>query len=738
MKKLSGRLSYKLLYLSKKRLEDAGVNFYTHQEALDLIKKSYQQQMKPSSIAIASNYNYVYKPKKNHVCQGDEDKVLILPSLHLYSNQTKSRVIRIIHNDYKAKFNEISKLLKPVDKYGSIATLENAQKLMEIGNELMTTDDKKYIKVSDACFVSIPSKKYWCSIQDWIEDKTVDVRLIAMAPLIRDFNFDMDINDLINHCNRLMKRRKNFTIELKKINDAKFLYIPSILKYSSIEAWIDERISKIDNTQLRLSALTHQFGIIKGQSKVMPISEANFDQVCKKADAIMQHMYTHGQTKFDDVLFHTLPLGMSMESWIRKSIDENIVKIDSFKDIQMVGGIKLGSLLQGRDSVIRTALTKKVPAFRAQILHRGELCHNEIILPYTWQNDLNISAKKLVDVTDPNIIDPDCFIDLKHVVIGTKRDPVINACSITFYNRVAFAKTNNYFIGPAEIEHKNSDFDGDSYGLFVFRDPISVLEINLNAMAENNMRIGLQNRTTFTESQILVMHQRQLPLNCKYRDLYNHVRQEETEKWKQNMANMVSLDFLEKQYPHVNFKQFIEPTRIILRKVITYITDMYGSSSAYEFYNYLNHKTVELANGIINDFHDENLKGEYFMEDDLLCEPIIRTCFSGASGSIDSLINLVERIYNKDHTTKLTKYLATPNYEHIFNESYSICKKMSKSSKQVPMMGHVFFKNNVGYDALSYDGNKLVSTGKVVSKDLGFVPKILLFNPSIAGFICRR
>lgn len=132
----------------------------------------------------------------------------------------------------------------------------------------------------------------------------------------------------------------------------------------------------------------------------------------------------------DDVFAHVPnpQLFSSLESFIQAKIDEHVQYQDSFKAILMRGNVKLLSMLQGRNSIIRQSISRKLPAFRGQILHRPELAPNQVIFPYTWQVDLNVYAKKLVDIQSPYTIDPECFIKLD-MRIGQKRDPAINANS---------------------------------------------------------------------------------------------------------------------------------------------------------------------------------------------------------------------------------------------------------------------------------------------------------------------
>lgn len=183
----------------------------------------------------------------------------------------------------------------------------------------------------------------------------------------------------------------------------------------------------------------------------------------------------------------------SVEQWLQSQIDTNIHCLKEFRNIPMKSNIKLISMLQGRRSLIRKIIPKKVKAFRGQILLRPELKPNEIILPYIWADILNISPVRLVDVSTPNFSPPECFTHLSNSArLLVKRDPAINGASISGQDTVGFARTDNIYVGTAELEQKNADFDGDTESAFIVTDPRAIKEIDLNIMPQNNMRIFQQ------------------------------------------------------------------------------------------------------------------------------------------------------------------------------------------------------------------------------------------------------
>lgn len=425
-----------------------------------------------------------------------------------------------------------------------------------------------------------------------------------------------------------------------------------------------------------------------------------------------------------------------MESWVQRQVNRNIHYLEAFKKFPMRGNTKFESMLQGRNSIIRDAIGRKMPAFRGQILLRPELRPNEVIFPYTWQQDMNVYADKLVDIESSNFIPKECMIYLgRSMRIGQKRDPAINADAYSFYDTVGFAKSNNIYIGPGELQNKNADFDGDTQASILFTHPLEILEIDMNILPQNNLRIYQQTRIAFTESHILYMHQRPLPVSCPHKPLYDYIKARETIIWMNNNANSQSLNLLNKKYPHINFYDYVEPTRDILQKVLSLIIELHGSRAGYDFFTYINNKTLELANGIMNDFHVNHLPNDYLMEDDMLCEPIIRACMSGAKGSIDTIDLLCDVLMKNDQTTKITSHVAKLDRTQLFSKLDNLNRGMANNSKQVQVHGHNFFKSNIGYDMISFDNGCLCYHGKVIRERLDFISHILLLSPDIAATI---
>lgn len=428
-----------------------------------------------------------------------------------------------------------------------------------------------------------------------------------------------------------------------------------------------------------------------------------------------------------------------LSQYIDNKIKANVHYLSEYRNLVMKGGVKFKTLLQGKNSSIRQNLPRRLPAFRGQILFRPELKPNEVIFPHSWQYDLNTYAEKLVDISDPTPIGDEYFVNMNGR-IGMKRDPVININAYSFYNRVAFTQCDNIFIGPGEIGNKNADFDGDTQTAVYFNEPKEVLEIDLNVSPKYNLKSFSTMRVTFTESHALIMHQRQLPQCYKYTQIYNHVRAVETVNWLNNSANIISIHKIQSKYKHLDLLKYVEPTKNILEKALFVINAIYGSSEAYDFYNYININTIKLSQSIGTEslFYNAHLPNEYIMEDDILCEAIIRTCMSGAKGSVSTILTLAEPLSKNENTTKITGFSPELDRSNLFNELYETAKAMSQSSKNVSKNGHTYFKNNIAYDFISFDNNKLNYDGKVICNHLDFLAPCVLIDPLVAEIILHN
>lgn len=176
---------------------------------------------------------------------------------------------------------------------------------------------------------------------------------------------------------------------------------------------------------------------------------------------------------------------------------------------------------------------------------------------------------------------------------------------------------------------------------------------------------------------------------------------------------------------------------------------MYSSREGYEFFNFINESALQLANYYRksndsdtataaepkNSLYDPNLPFEYIMKDDLLCEGILRICFSEARGSIESLILLAEKLTDNDGTTKFNTHIAPLDKGKLFDQLTTANQVMANKSDEVPTNGHDFFLSNIGYDTISFDDGQLCYNGQKIYHSLDFIHDYLLLPPNVANAI---
>lgn len=421
---------------------------------------------------------------------------------------------------------------------------------------------------------------------------------------------------------------------------------------------------------------------------------------------------------------------------IQKRIDKNVHFVRNICTIQMKGNTTLLTLLQGRKSMIRNVIPRKVTSLRTQIFVHPCLKPNQIILPVAWAHMFGISPSKLVDIQSCELIPDECFHSLKTQRISCKRDPAIDSASVSILDDVAFALTEMQFVSMAELESKNADCDGDMESNSITDDILSVHELTLNMSPRNKILVYNKPRISFTESLILYMHQRQISDNCfPYAKFYKFIRFREILKWVQSEHNRQILIKMNIQYPQYNLINYIEPTREILKKMLLYLPLLESSKCALDFYTFINKNVFLLANGAKSTnespLYDPNLPADYYMKDDIMCESIIRICMSNAKGCLETLQIFADRIHNIDGTTKLTTKVAPINKNFIITQSDTMSQTMANKSRQVAINGHNFFKSNIAYDTINFDNNKFKNNDLILMEDLNFLHPCLLLPPDV-------
>lgn len=192
----------------------------------------------------------------------------------------------------------------------------------------------------------------------------------------------------------------------------------------------------------------------------------------------------------------------------------------------------------------------------------------------------------------------------------------------------------------------------------------------------------------------------------------------------------------------------MEPTRQILQTTLKVITHMYSSRDGYDFFNFINKTVLHLANNgihrpvsqsptsLYDAMDDPGLPYDYVMENDLLCDAVLRICFSEARGSIETLVTLANTLSTNDGTTAIEgSPVAQLDKPKLFEQLAAVNQSMANKSKEVSVNGHNFFKSNIGYDTITFDGGRLCYNGNEIFDSLDFIHEYLLMPPDVANAI---
>ncbi|CAJ2002082.1 RNA polymerase subunit lef-9 [Cotesia congregata filamentous virus 1] len=421
-------------------------------------------------------------------------------------------------------------------------------------------------------------------------------------------------------------------------------------------------------------------------------------------------------------------------------------QIHDFKDIIIVplrnGTIK--SQVQGRRSHIRRKiLSPKIKYHRLQILLCWCLLYNEIILPIEFLKYFGHLLQKeelknlqLYDLTDPNS-QPGKFIDLgERAAIIIKRDPVIDLNSAVLVKRVAFAKTDLLHISPYILIGQNADFDGDAENFYILCDRLSVIESSLRMSAENNIYNGFFSlKLQFTETHIYFMHKVQLPESCKYKKVYDAIRNYSTVRWFSDSKNITTLVEFFKDFPGSKkvVLNLIEPTKEILEVFSLYLYVKYGSYTTLMFFNQLNDEINKCSNFEKSAWFRKPPTRFVEVSDNFFNVCFLKTVLSGAKGSLQHYRDLLKNINGlKTQKKQLTgekileTYLTDNCLEKLITENVTT---ISNCGQELPKKGHAMFKATIEFNGFVFYNNDIYYKNiKVVRGLRNFLTSFQIFS----------
>lgn len=547
-----------------------------------------------------------------------------------------------------------------------------------------------------------------------------DIFTFIVNNLKSKFNSKIFMTNLFNKYKSSRKSDKYLSIDL-------YIYVLKCLKYIIIQYYNNVYIKNNSNTTLEYS---------------------NSD--CERLSCFINehlHHYSNDQKNYDS----NNPKYLTMDV-----VDDLIIKlinthIQDFKDLINIplrnGSVK--SQIQGRRSHMRRKLiSPKIKCHRGQISLRFELDHNQLILPTFFLihfykilgHGTQYGTKKLFDLSN-SASQKECFYKLKNdYCLILKRDPVIDVNSVVFINEVAFAESELIYISPYILIDQNADFDGDAENFCIFSNKLSIIESTLRLSADCQFSLPYQIlKSQVTETHIMFMHKKQWHESFKFKHIYDKIRHVCTLNWFADSENIFGLQTFIEKYPHWRQKilKLIEPTNIILQLFVLYLYVNYGSLTASNFLRDLSTKIVEISNGKQNDWFPE--LPEILVDYD---EKFINTCFlktvlSGAKGSLQHYLNLLENLEAYDSNT-LDNKQTMKNY--IVDDSLDMAltdnlKALANNVLKIPQNGHDSFKSAIEFFGFSLHNNKIyykkniaVNSIQKFNNHTHMFPPLFLFN----------
>lgn len=425
----------------------------------------------------------------------------------------------------------------------------------------------------------------------------------------------------------------------------------------------------------------------------------------------------------NDIKFHKF----YSDDYINRVFDTNdfqmkkdlILDLDKLKNIQFKNGSIKKKLQSGRSLIRRVILSPKSTGLRFQIVSHTSLHPTQVILPVTFRDYLRINPKTLIDPVNSTFheIQKSMIPIRSDMTLIMKRDPVINLGSIALITEVAFSENSILYIPTYIMNNMHADVDGDAMIIYVIHGIISNVESNQFINPKFNMLMPNNKlRLNFSQFHYLYMHNRSLPASHQYYNLYEIIKKKYCDECKADPVYMNQFLNLQKYIPDLD-ESFIEPTKKILEEFLYCIIQKYDNMAAYNFMIELNRAVVELSENHVNDYFDPKLLLHYGLDDTLSSKNLARICFSGACGTPQHLLTIIQRKMEIDNNLNLKSYTPSINYSMDFKKIVSIIQNMSKASDEVSKNGYNSYKNSIDWSTIDIVDGQLYWNGFNESND---------------------
>lgn len=560
--------------------------------------------------------------------------------------------------------------------------------------------------------------------------------------------------------------RRSLTALKNVIVHDKYAHLVELLTRVGIFRRWSKSLSKVRTAAKPYACLVHGVNIMM-KKKIMYDSVDNGCPDFIDCGDILRAMYDNDEMRMYTYYLQTL----AHYKVTHTSVDQQLCSVDSIHFIRTICEIVLGNnrkiitYLQGKESAVRTAVPKRVLSCRAQITLAPYLRATQIGLPYWWAKYCHFEGDgggqlRIFDTTTLCTELPSSYIYRLHGQrIIAKRDPIIHILAFCIFDEVYFHSDSRCMVGAESLRKTASDFDGDTWILYFSMDLRVLNEIDYNASPRYNMALHQQCRINLIESIVLGMYKRDVAHKIPHWQLYDFVRRRLTYKWLANIRNCATLEAVARMGASgggsgdmttmlQTLYRMVEPTENILSVMLMLLHMLEGSRQSYSWYCTILRLTMQLAiehkKAIL---YQEDLPCDYTLTCDLLNFNLLAASMSCAKGNIHTFKSLLDKVYDKDKTTRLTRGVYTKNgggggandddddfdYEKLIADITNANVFAAKKSKQVPQQGYSLFKDTIEGDLMSFGGNHLNYENSILIENIHLhIPLQYIMDSNVA------
>lgn len=453
---------------------------------------------------------------------------------------------------------------------------------------------------------------------------------------------------------------------------------------------------------------------------------------------ILRNDLTRKITAFDDETGRLIELRSDQIATLGNDPSEVLRKI---REIPLKAGPPT-SYIQGRNSHMR----RNILARPAENTLRGTMTAHPnlldtIILPASFAPLLGMSNCKILPADLENVnLEEYAYNVPDGISIEIKRDPVLYLTSHMKISTIIFHQSDTMDVSQLNLEGMHGDIDGDEITVLITNGRDVCIELTLMKDCRFSMYLPFGGtRFEFSQSHAFFMYKKTINEYSDYFEFFRWYTQFQNEERITRFQTQLD-EILEKKDSYSFSPDF---TMSVLKLCLRMIVKLKGSKAAFEFVTRVTNETHLLSSGKCSKYLKDIRTGQLaqpeigMVGDDILHHNVKRVVESEAKGSYDSYLDLIERLFKIDKTTKFSP-IDNSSLLNIINEEKKkqlLAQKMISSSNDVWAIGYkmncweTYYRPlTVGYDDyIYYNSIKLVHVDDVFHSTLIITAKEALF-----------